>query len=549
MVKKFLAGLAVFASCNLSFAEDLSEPTLYDFLVGEIAVQRGDLPLAAKTYLALARRTRDARVARRAVEIANQAKETETALAAARLWYELEPSTHALQVLAATLVAAKRVDEAAPVLEKLFNAEGVNRENAFLQVNRLLAGSPDKTANLRVIRALAAKNAQMPQAHFAVAQAAAIAGDDDAALAASREAQKLRPDWELAVLLEAQVLQKRSPAVAAKRLGEFVEKYPDSRDARLSYARVLVQDKRLPEARTQFEAVAATSPKNPEVIYAVGLLAFQVKDYPAAEGYMKRVLDLNYRDPDAVRYLLGQIAEEQKLWPRAIEWYESIQDSDHMLPARMRTANAIAKQGKLDEARAFLKRVAAENPDEAVQLLVAEAQLLSDAQRHADAFSLLAEALDKQPQQPELLYDLALTAEKLERFDLLEKHLRELIRIKPDHAHAYNALGYSFAERNMRLPEARKLIEKALEISPEDYFIIDSLGWVLYREGDLKAAVRELRRAYVGRPDAEIGAHLGEVLWVMGERDEAERIWQESLKSSPENETLQKTIQRMKQRK
>jgi len=546
MVKKFLAGLAVFASCNLSFAEDLSEPTLYDFLVGEIAVQRGDLPLAAKTYLALARRTRDARVARRAVEIANQAKETETALAAARLWYELEPSTHALQVLAATLVAAKRVDEAAPVLEKLFNAEGVNRENAFLQVNRLLAGSPDKTANLRVIRALAAKNAQMPQAHFAVAQAAAIAGDDDAALAASREAQKLRPDWELAVLLEAQVLQKRSPAVAAKRLGEFVEKYPDSREARLSYARVLVQDKRLPEARTQFEAVAATSPKNPEVIYAVGLLAFQVKDYPAAEGYMKRVLDLNYRDPDAVRYLLGQIAEEQKLWPRAIEWYESIQDSDHMLPARMRTANAIAKQGRLDEARRFLKRVAAENPEEQAQLTVAEAQLLREANRNEEAFQLLSEALQKEPDQPELLYDHALTAEKLDRFDVLEANLRKLIQVRPDHAHAYNALGYSFADRNMRLPEARKLIERALELAPDDYFIMDSMGWVLYREGDLKGAAEHLRRAYNGRPDAEIGAHLGEVLWMMGEREEADRIWQESLKASPDNETLQKTIKRLK---
>ena len=150
---------------------------------------------------------------------------------------------------------------------------------------------------------------------------------------------------------------------------------------------------------------------------------------------------------------------------------------------------------------------------------------------------------DKQPQQPELLYDLALTAEKLERL-IFEKHLRELINVKPDHA-AYNALGYSFADRNTRLPEARKLIEKALEIAPEDYFIIDSLGWVLYREGDLKGAARELRRAYSGRPDAEIGAHLGEVLWVMGERDER-RVWDEALKAGPENETLLKTIKRLR---
>ena len=282
------------------------------------------------------------------------------------------------------------------------------------------------------------------------------------------------------------------------------------------------------------------------MIYAVGLLAFQLKDYRAAEDYMKRVLGLNYRDPDGVRYLLGQIAEEQKQWPQAIGWYEAIKDSDHELPARMRTANAIAKQGKLDEALAFLRRVADDRPEDEAQLIVAEAQLLRDANRHGDAFKLLTQALDKQPDQPDLLYDLALTAEKLERFDLLEANLRKLIQVKPDHAHAYNALGYSFAERNLRLPEARKLIEKALEISPEDYFIIDSLGWVLYREGDLKGAARELRRAYGGRPDAEIGAHLGEVLWMLGEREEARRIWDEALKAGPDNETLQKTIKRLR---
>ena len=558
MVKRLIAAAALSFACGLvagqvpgtspdKSVEELSEPTLYDFLLGEIALQRGDLPLAAKTYLDLAKRTRDPRVARRAVEVASQAKQPELALEAARLWHDIEPaSAHALQVLAATLVAAKRVDEAGPVLEKLFSAEGVSRENAFMQVNRLLGGNPDKAANLRAIRSLAAKYPQLPQAHFAVAQAALVAGEDEAAIAAAREAQKIQPDWELATLLEAQVLQKRSNAAAAKRLGEFVEKYPQSREARLSYARVLVLEKRLPEARKQFEAVAAANPKNPEVIYAVGLLAYQLKDYGAAEAYMKRVLGLGYRDPEGVRYLLGQMAEEQKLWPRAIEWYESIQDGDHVMPARMRTANAIAKQGKLDEARAFLKRVAADYPEDQVQLTVAEAQLLRDANRHKDAFSLLSDALGKEPDQPDLLYDLALTAEKLERFDLLEAHLRKLIQVKPDHAHAYNALGYSFADRNTRLPEARKLIEKALELAPEDYFIIDSMGWVLYREGDLKGAARELRRAYDGRPDAEIGAHLGEVLWMLGERDEARRIWDESLKAGPENETLQKTIKRLK---
>jgi tetratricopeptide (TPR) repeat protein len=214
----------------------------------------------------------------------------------------------------------------------------------------------------------------------------------------------------------------------------------------------------------------------------------------------------------------------------------------------MRTANALAKQGKLDEARAYLKRVEAGNDGEQVQLIVAEAQLLREANRPRDAYDMLGQALQKDPDQPELLYDFALTAEKLERFDVLESNLRKLIQVRPDHAHAYNALGYSFAERNLRLPEAKKLIERALELAPEDYYIVDSLGWVLYRQGDLKGAAAQLRRAYGARPDAEIGAHLGEVLWVMGERTEADRVWKESLDVSPENETLLKTIKRLKRR-
>jgi tetratricopeptide (TPR) repeat protein len=270
----------------------------------------------------------------------------------------------------------------------------------------------------------------------------------------------------------------------------------------------------------------------------------QVKDYETAEANMKRLLELGYRDPNGVRYTLGQIAEERKDWPGAIDRYKTIVRGEHVLPARMRTAGAIAKQGRLAEAREFLRSVKAADETQQVQLLIAESQLLRDAKLHREAFDLLSEALVKRPEQPDLLYDHALTAERIERFEVLEASLTRLIELKPDHAHAYNALGYSFADRNVRLPEAKKLIERALELSPADYYIIDSLGWVLYRMGDLQGAARELRRAWSGRPDGEIGAHLGEVLWQLGERDEARRVWDEALKAAPDNETLQKTLKR-----
>jgi tetratricopeptide (TPR) repeat protein len=343
------------------------------------------------------------------------------------------------------------------------------------------------------------------------------------------------------------VLQKRSTAQAAKRLADFVAKNPQSRPGRLAYARALVADQRMPEARQQFDALLAANPGDTELIYTVGILALQVKDYAVAEENMKRLVSApEYRDPDGARYILGQIAEEQKQWPRAIEWYDQIQDGEHALPARLRTANAIAKEGKLEAAREYLRKTAADHPGQEVQFTVAEAQLLRDASQNKAAFDLLADALKGEPEQPELLYDYALTAEKLEKYDVLERNLRKLIEVKPDHAHAYNALGYSFADRNTRLGEARKLVEKALELSPEDSFIIDSLGWVQYREGDLKAAAQTLKRAYDSRPDAEIGAHLGEVLWVLGNRNEANRVWQESLKTAPDNDTLLKTIKRLR---
>ncbi len=528
-------------------ASDVDEEALYDFLLGEIALQRNDLALSAKTFLELAKKTRDARIARRAVEVANQARLPELALEAAKTWQSIEPSSpQALQVVAALLIAGKRVEEAEPYLEKLLAADGVNVENGFLQLNRLLAGNPDRKANLRTVRKLAAKYPDLPQAHFAVSQAAFAADDESLALSEIRRAEALRPDWELAAIFEAQVLQKRSPDEAAKRLGEFVDQHPNSREARLNYARALVLDKRYADARKQFEALLAANPRNADVIYAVGLLAFQLKDYATAEDNMKRLLTLGTRDPAQIRYILGQIAEEQKQWPRAIEWYQQIDTGEHAFAARLRTAGVLAKEGKLDEARDYLHKVEPEDDSERVQLIVAEAQLLRDANRDRDAFDLLAGALKKQPDQPELLYDYALTAEKLDRFDVLEASLRKLIQISPDNAHAYNALGYSLADRNMRLPEARKLIEKALELAPDDAFIIDSMGWVLYRQGDLKGALRELRKAYDGRPDPEIGAHLGEVLWVSGDRADADRVWKEALEAAPDNATLQKTIQRLK---
>ena len=525
--------------------QDLTEPVLLGLLVAEIAAQRDSSGYAAQTYVDLAKRTRDPRIARRAAEISNYARLPNLALESARIWYVAEPtSTQALQTLSGLLIGARRVEEAEPYLVKLFASTDVAATNGFMQINRFLAPNPDKQGNLAIVRKLASGYPALPQAHFAVAQAAAAVDDDALALEEARQAGRLKPDWDLPAIFEAQLLQAKAPAEAQARLGSYLQKYPGSREAGLNYARLLVLDKKSPEARAQFQSLLKTFPDSPEVLYSVGLLSVQMKDYDAGEAYLGRLLQTRFRDKDGVRFTLGQLAEEKKDFPGALKWYSQIESGQQFIPSRLRYAQILSKQGKLGEAREFLRKVNA--GEQQTQMLIAEAQLLREANQNAEAFKILNEALQAQPDQPELLYDHALTAEKLERYDILEADLVKLIKIRPDNAHAYNALGYSFAERNVRLEEARKLIEKAIVLAPEDLFIVDSLGWTFYRMGDYPRALENLSRAWKGRPDGEIGAHFGEVLWVTGDRAAAEGVWQEALKMSPDNEALRKTIKRFK---
>ena len=525
--------------------QDLTEPVLMGLLMAEIAAQRDSSGYAAQTYVDLAKRTRDPRIARRATEIANYARLPNLALESARIWYDAEPgSTLALQTVSGLLIGARRVEEAEPYLVKLFASNDLAAANGFLQINRFLSPNPDKPGNLAIVRKLASGYPSLPQAHFAVAQAAAAVDDDALALDEARRAGQLKPDWDLPAIFEAQLLQAKAPAEAQARLGAYLQKYPGSREAGLNYARLLVLDKKGPEARAQFQSLLTAFPDSPEVLYSVGLLSVQLKDYDAGGTYLSRLLQTRFRDKDGVRFTLGQLAEEKKDFPGALKWYSQIESGQQFIPSRLRYAQILSKQGKLSEARDFLRKVNA--GEQQTQMLIAEAQLLREANQNAEAFKILNQALESQPDQPDLLYDHALTAEKLERYDILEANLTKLIGIRPDNAHAYNALGYSFAERNVRLEEARKLIEKAMILAPEDLFIVDSLGWTFYRMGDYPRAIENLRRAWNGRPDGEIGAHLGEVLWVSGDRAGAERIWQEAVKNSPDNEALQKTIKRFK---
>jgi tetratricopeptide (TPR) repeat protein len=524
---------------------ELSEELLFKLMLAEVAVQRGQPHVAVQAYLELARATRDPRIAQRATEVAWNARFTTAALETAGIWLQSDPgSTQARQIIAALLVNQEQLTEAQPHLERWLAADKASVGPSFLQLSQLLARHKDKAAVLKLMQALAQPYPGVPEARLAVAQAAWNADAHDVSLNEARAALKARPDWEIAALFVAQVLQRRSDEEAARYLGEFLKSYPKARDVQLNYARLLVNVKNYTEARKQFEALVAAYPDNADVVMAVALLAMQSRDYDAAEKQLTRILELNYKDPDVVRYYLGQLNEDRKRYEEALKWYGQVAQGEQYINARSRQAGVLAKQGKLSEAREHLQQSTANSNQQRAQLTQAEAHLLRDANDYQAAYELLGSALEKMPNSPDLLYDHAMAAEKVNRMDVLEGNLKRLIKLRPDHAHAYNALGYTFADRNERIDEAYALIEQALKLAPDDPFIMDSMGWVLYRMGRAKEGLVHLQKAFKLRPDAEIAAHLGEVLWVLGRRDEAMKVWTDSLKEHPKNEALLSTLKR-----
>lgn len=525
----------------------MSQQVLFKLLLAEIALQRGQNNIAVQSYLELSRETKDPRIAQRATEVAWNARLLGVALETAGIWLAADPeSLQARQILAGLLVNQARLADAQPHLEKSLAADKENVGNNFLQLNTLLARHPDKPAVLQLTQNLAKPYPALPEAHYSVAQAASSAGQSELALSEIRAALKLRPEWEQGALFQGQLLQRNSTAEALAYLQGFLGSHPRAMDVRLNYARLLVTEKKYPEARGEFQALLKEFPNNPDVTLAVGLLSLQLSDYDAAETQLLHALETNYKDPDAVRFYLGQVNEERKRYEEALRWYSSIIDGGQYVPARSRYAAILAKQGKLADARKYLQD-SARNAQQTVQFTQAEAQLLRDANDFRGAYDVLGRAVEKSPDSPELLYDQAMAAEKIDRIDVLETNLRKVIQIKPDYAHAYNALGYSLADRNTRLQEAYTLIEQALKLAPEDPFIMDSMGWVLHRMSQNDAALTFLRRAFELRPDAEIAAHLGEVLWAAGQRDEALKIWNSALKDNPGNELLLATVKKFSQ--
>ena len=520
----------------------LTEKILYEFLLAEIAGQRGQMAAASELYFDLAKNTRDPRIVRRAAEVALYARQYPTALEASRMWVAIDPQAkEAKRMLATLLLAGGRMDELTVSLAQDLENAGPRTGDLLLQQYRIFLNYPDKAAVKRLFDQLVQPYAALPEAHLVRAQTALAVNDRAGAMSAVNQALALRANWEPAALLKAGLLGPGAPQIDF--LKRFLAANPSAHEVRLGYARTLVNEKRYDDARKEFETLLRLNPENPDVLFAVGILSLQLNDIAAAEKHLKRFMTLGKGEQDAARFYLGQIAEQAGRNDEALEWYRAVAEGEQKVPAHVRAAQLLVQQNKLDEAREQIAIARASAPTD-TRLITAEAQLLREGGRHAEGYAVLSAALEAQPDDPDLLYETALAAEKLNDVITMERHLRHLIKLKPEDALAYNALGYSFADRQVRLAEAVQLIDKALELKPDDPFILDSKGWALFRQGRTNDALTALQKAYALKPDAEIAAHMGEVLWVLGRHDEAIKLWRDATLAHPKSEALATTIKR-----
>lgn len=527
---------------------------VFKYLAAEIAGQRGELGLSTKLFFDLAKSSRDVRLAERAAKVAIYSKNPQAALETSKLWIELdENSTDAQQAATQIYIMNSDLNAAKPLLKKLLEKEDT-RANGFLYLNSLLAHQANKNAVLQLTQELAAPYSRLAEAHFTVGQAAFQAGNLSLALNESTQANQLRPNWELAATLQADILYSTSPEKGIAFYRSFLSNTSDANDARLNLTRMLIKQARFAEAKPELLKLSKLANTNPEILVVVGLLSVQSNQFLEAEQFFKQALDTNLKNKEPIYLYLGQIAEKNKNDAEAINWYGKVkkpaetlaQQSDHYLDAKLSMANLVFRTQGADKAIQMLDELENLNDVQLVQVVTAQANLLAQAKRFQESYELLSKAVANMPNSNELIYDYAMAAERVQQFTVLETQLRKLIKSKPDFAQAYNALGYSFADRNVKLEEANQLIAKALAISPGDHYIMDSMGWVQYRLGNLDKAFEYLNKAYNLQNDSEIAAHLGEVLWKQGKQDEASKLWEDALKVNPENDVLLKTIKKFK---
>lgn len=540
----------------------LNAPLFYQLLLGEMNVREGDPGAGYSLILDAARRAKDPQLYQRAVEVALQARSGDAALAAARAWaQELPGSLEADRFVLQILLALNRIGETGPVLRDLIRDTPVaERSDTLNAIPQTFARVQDKALAASVVREAVTPSLTQPETAAAawttVGRMELAQNRNATALEAARQGHSADPASPYPALLALELFERgesNAEPLILRQINASGRRSANDTAVALNYARLLIDLQRNGDARRELASLTTRQPDEAEAWLL--LASVQLQDNALAEaktsvGQFLRLTqgttDPRMRRMQTQAFLMAaQVAEKQGDIAGAGAWLDRIESPEDVIAAQVRRASLLARQGRMAEGRALLRAQPERRPGDARLKLLAEAQLLRDFKAFREAYDVYGEAVKRFPEDPDLLYEQAMVAEKADRMADMERLLRELIRRKPDFHHAYNALGYSLADRNQRLPEAKALIEKALSMAPDDPFIQDSLGWVEFRLGNLPRAIEILSAAYRKRPDAEIAAHLGEALWVAGRRDEARKIWREGLITASDNETLLSTLKRL----
>jgi len=555
----------------------LDAPLFYQLLIGEIELRNGETGNAYGVLLDAARRTRDEALFKRSVDVALQARAGEQALSATRAWRQTLPqSLEALRYELQLLAALNRSDEVSEPLKLLLErTPETERAAAIAGLPRLFQRFADKRRAAAVLEDLLQPYTLAPQT-LATRTAAGVAsgrgwwlaGDAPRALQLAERTAMEDPAATGPVLLALDLLV--SAPDGEKLVTGYLQRPGADVGVQLVYVRALSRAQRYVDAIAQLKIVTRNKPELAGPWLTLGALQLELRQPREAETSLQRFLsaraaatgaghetgaDSGDDDNDSSAgndggqtqawLMLATAADQRGDAATANAWLDKIDNPQRALEVQTRRAMLLARQGKVKDARALVQQVPERRPEDARAKLLAESQVLREVKRWNDAHDVLVAAGERFPGDADLLYEQAMMAEKMTRIDEMERVLRKVIEIKPDHHHAYNALGYSLADRGLRLPEAHALIKKALDLSPGDPFITDSLGWVEFRLGNREESLRLLRQAYASRPDPEIAAHLGEVLWTAGFRDEARRIWREGRERDAANEVLRETLTRL----
>ena len=542
----------------------LTGDILYRLLVSEFAAQGGEFGLAATTLLDLARETSDPRLAQRAFQAGMAARDLPSALRAAQLWANLAPGDPDAVAASLALSATNgEVDGMAQSLRQRVQ-EATDKTQAVIQAAGIVGRMSDKSAALAVLtQALQPWAGKLEIVHLALADIAADAGDAERAFDEARRAWRLAPDSDEAMQRLLEYGWEVDPEAALADARAYADRRPDSRKLQLMLVNRLSMRGDQAEALRRIADMRRRNPEDFDLMYYEAQLHVQASQYAPARALLQEYIDVQTQRRRTVRdeasnaesrvsdarLLLVRIAEREGKLDEAMAQLDRVVEAPLRFQAQVHKAVLQGRQGQVAQARATLEALRPQDDHERSVLALTLASIYREAGRSDEALKVLRQADADMPDSPAIKYDLAMLYQRQGRQAEFEALLRRIIEIEPDHANAHNALGYTYADQNRRLDEARELLERAIELEPDNAYIQDSVGWYLYRAGDLEGALTYLFLSYENLPSAEVAAHLGEVLWKLNQRDEARRIWREGLEHEADNEVLLETLKRFKVKK